>query len=308
MLDGKKVLITGHTGRIGQAVATRFASTCEMWGLARYTRAGSIDEARALGIVPVQGDYSRGSLDQVPRDFDYVLHIAADVSPPSATDGMLDNIDGVARLMSHCREAKGFLHVSTTGVYKQDPDPWRVYSEDAELGGAYGGQYVPTKIAGEGAARACALALGLPTVICRQNVQYGGPHPNGGLIDRMVDELVRTGDVLAPVSGINVCGAIHEDDICDLIKPSLSIASVPASIVNWCGDEAVEWHALFEYAGELIGRRPNFIPSADFTFPNCIPDPTRRREIAGPAKIDWKTGIRRSLECRHPDLQLSVPA
>jgi UDP-glucuronate 4-epimerase len=77
MLEGKKVLITGHTGRIGQAVGTRFAPICEMWRLARFTREGSIEEAKALGVTPVQGDFARGSLAKVPTDFDYVLHIAA---------------------------------------------------------------------------------------------------------------------------------------------------------------------------------------------------------------------------------------
>ncbi|MEZ5710642.1 MAG: NAD(P)-dependent oxidoreductase [Blastomonas sp.] len=308
MLAGSKVLITGLTGRIGRAVATRFAPVCDMYGLARYTREGSMEETRELGVTSIRGNYANGELDEVPQDFDYVLHIAADVFPPSATEGMLVNSDGVARLMSHCRNAKAFLHVSSTGVYAQHPDPWHIYSEDADLGGSYGGQYIPTKIAGEGAARACAMAFDLPTVICRQNVQYGGPHPNGGLIDRFIDELVNTGNVLAPESGVNVCGPIHEDDICDVIEPSLSIASVPAEIVNWCGDEAVEWHEMFEYAGELIGRKPNFVRSEAFTFPNCVPDPARRREIAGPAKVDWKTGVRRSLECRHPNIALKPVA
>lgn len=304
MLAGSKVLITGLTGRIGQAVATRFAPTCEMWGLARYSRDGSEEEAKALGVVPVRGDFARGSLDQVPTDFDYVLHIAADVMPPTSEDGMVDNSDGVARLMAHCRDARAFLHVSATGIYKQHPDPWHLYAEDDDLGGFYGGHYSPTKLAGEGAARAGALILGLPTVICRQNVQYGGPHPNGGLIDRFLDVFVETGEAYLPPEGPLLIGPIHEDDICDVVEPSLGIASVPASIVNWCGDEAVDWQEMFEYAGELIGRKPNFIHKAEFAFPNCVPDPAKRRSIAGPAKVSWKEGVRRSLEIRHPGLKL----
>ncbi|WP_242129493.1 NAD(P)-dependent oxidoreductase [Sphingobium sp. Sx8-8] len=308
MLEGKKILITGHTGRIGQAVATRFAPVCEMWGLARYTREGSLEEAKSLGVIPVKGDFGRGSLDQVPTDFDYVLHIAADITPKSAEAGMIDNSDGPARLMKHCRNAKAFLHVSTTGVYRQNADPRHVYAEDDDLGGYFGGQYVPTKLAGEGAVRAACFILDLPTVICRQNVQYGGPHVNGGLIDRFLDELVTSGNVLAPTEEVNYCGAIHEDDICDIIEPSLGMASVPASIVNWCGDEAVEWHELFEYAGELIGKKPNFIRNPDFTFPNCVPDPAKRQSIGGPAKVSWQQGVRRSLEIRHPHLKLNVEA
>lgn len=303
-LAGRKVLITGLTGRIGQAVATRFAPVCEMWGLARYTRKGSMDEARALGVVPVRGDFARGSLEAVPTDFDYVLHIAADVMPATSEDGMIDNSDGSARLMAHCRNAKAFLHVSATGIYRQHPDPHHLYSEDSDLGGHYGGHYAPTKLGAEGAVRAGALILGLPTVICRQNVQYGGPHQNGGLIDRFLDVFVETGEVFLPPEGPLLIGPIHEDDICDLVEPSLSIASVPASIVNWCGDEAVDWQEMFEFAGELIGRAPRFIRKPEFAFPNCVPDPTRRRAIAGPCKVNWKEGVRRSLQIRHPELAL----
>jgi nucleoside-diphosphate-sugar epimerase len=207
--------------------------------------------------------------------------------------------------MNHCRNAKAFLHVSATGIYKQHPDPYHLYSEDDALGGSYGGHYAPTKLAGEGAVRAAAMILGLPTVICRQNVQYGGPHPNGGLIDRFLDVFVETGEAYLPPEGPLVIGPIHEDDICDMIEPSLSIASIPASIVNWCGDEAVDWQEMFEYAGALLGKTPKFIRRDDFAFPNCVPDPTKRKSIAGPCKVTWKQGVRSSLEIRHPGITLA---
>jgi UDP-glucuronate 4-epimerase len=165
--------------------------------------------------------------------------------------------------------------------------------------------YAPTKLAGEGAVRAACLILESPTVICRQNVQYGGPHANGGLSDRFLDVLVETGEAYLPPDGPLVFGPIHEDDICDVIEPSLGIASVPASIVNWGGDEAVDWQELFEYPGMLLGKAPKFIRKSEFVFPNCVPDPAKRRSIAGPAKVRWKEGVRRSLVLRHPGLQLT---
>jgi nucleoside-diphosphate-sugar epimerase len=306
MLEGKKVLLTGLTGRIGQAVATRFAPLCEIWGLARYSREGSWEEAARLGVKPVRGDFAFGALDGVPDDFDYVLHIAADVYAEDVASALAANCDGVAHLMRHCRSAKAFLHVSTTGVYKQHSNPYHVYGEGADIGGGglYGGQYVPTKIAGEGAARAGCLILDLPTVICRQNVQYGGPHLKAGLIDRTLDLFVETGEVAVPSHGPTVMAPFHEDDICDVIEPSLGIASVPASIVNWSGDDALEWREIFEYAGQLIGKPPKFTINPDFLLPNCVPDTSKRRTIAGPTKVRWKEGIRRSLALRHPGIAL----
>jgi len=308
MLAGKKVLLTGLTGRIGAAIAERFAASCELWGLARYTREGSLEEAKALGVIPVRGDYASGQLAELPTDFDYVLHVAADVAPKSAEAGMAANSDGAAYLMKHCRAAKAFLHVSATGIYKQNPDPHFAYAETAELGGFYGGQYAPTKLAGEGAARAAAIILELPTVICRQNVQYGGPHVNGGLIDRYLDLFVETGEAFLPPEGPLIIGPIHEDDICDLVEPCLGIAAVPPPMVHWSGDELVDWQELFEYAGQLLVKAPKFTRKPEFAFPNCYPDPTERRLLAGPCKVTWKEGVRRSLELRHPGLRLNASA
>src|SRR6185369_9197507 len=93
MLAGQKVLLTGVTGRIGEAIAARFARSCELWGLARYSTEGSIEKTRERGVVPVIGDYATGELSQVPTDFDYVVHVAADVAPPSAEAGMRANSD-----------------------------------------------------------------------------------------------------------------------------------------------------------------------------------------------------------------------
>jgi nucleoside-diphosphate-sugar epimerase len=308
MLAGRKVLLTGLTGRIGAAIAERFAGSCELWGLARYTREGSLEQAKGLGVIPVRGDYASGELAELPTDFDYVLHVAADVAPKSAEAGMAANSDGAAWLMKHCRAAKAFLHVSATGIYKQNPDPNFAYAETAELGGFYGGQYAPTKLAGEGAARAAAIILELPTVICRQNVQYGGPHVNGGLIDRYLDVFVETGEAFLPPEGPLIIGPIHEDDICDLVEPSLRLAAVPAEVVNWGGDELVDWQEMFEYAGALLGKAPRFTRKPEFAFPNCFPDTAKRLRIAGPCKVTWREGVRRSLQIRHPGIRLNEAA
>ena len=55
---------------------------------------------------------------------------------------------------------------------------------------------------------------------------------------------------------------IHDDDIAAQLEPLLGAASVPATIVNWCGDEPVsvqEWSRLLRRAarrrGEGGGRR-----------------------------------------------------
>jgi len=89
-------------------------------------------------------------------------------------DGMRANAEAPALLMQYVRSARAFLHVSTTGVYVEHDDPWyRAVETDVIGGSKLMGHYTGTKAAGEGAVRAMALVLSLPTVICRMDVQYG---------------------------------------------------------------------------------------------------------------------------------------
>ena len=46
---------------------------------------------------------------------------------------------------------------------------------------------------------------------------------------------------------------IHDDDICAQLEPLLDAASVPATIVNWGGDEPASVQEYCAYFGELLG-------------------------------------------------------
>ena len=70
------------------------------------------------------------------------------------------------------------------------------------------------------------------------------------------------------------CTLIHEDDILATIPGLLRAASVPATIVNWAGQEHVSIEEWCAYLGEL----------------------------AGPATVSWKDGLRRMVEARAPEL------
>ena len=70
---------------------------------------------------------------------------------------------------------------------------------------------------------------------------------------------------------------IHDDDIAAQLEPLLDAATVPATIVNWCGDAPVsvqEWSAFF---GELLGVDAEVavteVPGASV---GSVGDPTKR--------------------------------
>ena len=87
---------------------------------------------------------------------------------------------------------------------------------------------------------------------------------------------------------------IHDDDIAAQVEALLDAATVPATIVNWCGDDAVsvqEWSAYFgELLGVEAGRGGGRIPARRV---GSVGDPTKRASITGPCRVGWRDGFRR---------------
>ena len=297
MLTGAKVLLIGASGQIGRDVARRFADSCEIWRVADFNGLESGEKAGPREDMPYSINLSAGGLDRLPGDFDYVFHFAEVRDPYSVTEGLEGNCHAVARVMKHCRKAKAFLHLSSAWVYKPDPDSRRAFSESSDIGRNFGGQYAASKIAGEAAARAGSLILGVPTVICRANVVYGPA--GGGALDQAIDDFVATSQVRA-TAGTPACfSPLHEDDVADLIEPSLALAAIPPAIVNWCGDEIVSWHEIFRHIGRVIDREPLESGPLESARPSCAQDPALRRSLAGPTRTSWKDGVAGVLQARH---------
>ena len=84
-------------------------------------------------------------------------------------------------------------------------------------------------------ARYCARSFDLPVTIARMGAAYSDQSglPVWHLDAVAAGEPVRTRWDPMPYS------PIHDDDICAQLEPLLDVASVPATIVNWGGDEPV---------------------------------------------------------------------
>jgi hypothetical protein len=95
---------------------------------------------------------------------------------------------------------------------------------------------------------------------------------------------------------------IHDDDICAQLEPLLDAARVPATIVNWGGDEPASVQEYCAYFGELLGVEPEVvveeIPGASR---GSIGDHTKRSSITGPCRVGWREGFRRVAEHCYPD-------
>ncbi|MFN8028686.1 MAG: NAD(P)-dependent oxidoreductase [Acidimicrobiia bacterium] len=176
MLSGEKILVTGPAGRIAQPLARTLAADNEVWGIARFSEEGSRERIESFGITTRQLDYSTGEFGDLPTDFTYLLHIAADFSESDYDRALRVNAEGTGLLLEHCRKAKAALVMSTVTTYKPHPDPWHPFREDDPLGDAMAPPahtYSISKIAEEAVARYCARSFGLRTVIARMCAAYG---------------------------------------------------------------------------------------------------------------------------------------
>jgi len=304
-LRDERILVTGPAGRVAFPLAQRLARDNQVWGIARFGDAADRERVEAAGIRTRRVDLAAPEWGDLPTEFTLVLHFAAAIGPSlSFDDALRINAEGTGRLMSRFRTARACLVASTRAVYSRPHDPDRVLHESDPIGDDAPTPFSPTyrisKIAQEAVARFCAEEFGLRTLIARLNVVYGD---NGGLPAMLLD-LMRAGRPI-PLGphGATRASPIHHDDLLAQLPGLVAAASVPATIVNWGGDEPVEMRELCRTMAELVGCEVRFVESAE-TSGNRPSDPARRLALAGPCRVDWRDGIRRMLAALHPELRL----
>jgi UDP-glucuronate 4-epimerase len=297
-MRGFKILITGPSGQVATPVATALAADNEVWGIARFSDAAARRRLEDAGIHCETIDLAAGDFTGLPSDFDYVLSLAVAKSG-DWEDDLAANAESIGLLMAHCRTATAFLHCSSTAVY--DPPDDQPRTEHAALGDNHKllfPTYSISKIAGEAVVRSMARVLGVPTTIARLNVPYGD---NGGWPFFHMEMILADIPIPVPPGGPARYNPIHEDDIIATIPKLLGVASVPATTVNWAGNQTVSLQEWCAYLGSLVGCEPTFEKSEQALGGVPI-DVTRMRELIGDTAVDWRDGIRRMVAKFHPEL------
>lgn len=300
MLSGERVLVTGPAGRIAHGITNTLARDNEVWGIARFSDATAREEVDALGVTTRSIDLGDGDFGDLPTDFTYLLHIAADFGEDYER-GLRVNAEGTGLLLSHCRGVKAALVMSTVTVYKPHPDPWHAFREDDPIGDAglpSPQPYSIVKIAEEAVARYCAREFGIPVTIARMGSAYGD---RGGLPMWHLQAIAEGRPVVARWDPLPY-SPIHYDDINAQVPALLDAASVPATIVNFAGDTAVSVQQWCAYFGELLGMTPRVtvepVPGASV---GSVGDHTKRTSITGPCTVDWRDGFRAMAVHQYPD-------
>ena len=295
-LNGKRVLVTGATGQVGSAVVRRLAGTCDLWGAARFSKAGSREKLEAHGVHTAAIDLASDDLADLPSDFDIVLNFAVTKSADADFDAdIAGNAEGVGHLMRHCASADAFLHCSSTAVYESagrsprkeiDPlgDDHRVFQPT----------YSISKIAAEAVARFGAKAFGVPTVIARLCVPYGDflgwPFFHLMMVDKSYPVALHT-------DRPNVFNLIHLDDIMRTIPALLDAASVPATIINWAGDEQVSIEDWTAFMGQRLGKEP-ILDYVENALDSVVVDTSKLQSLAGPSTVHWTDGLSQMIDAQ----------
>lgn len=303
-LKNEKILITGPTGQIAFPMAVELAKENEVWGIARFKDGSKRQRLEALGVTTRSVDLANPDFRGLPGDFTCVIHLAAFIGPkPNFDRAMMVNAEGTGLLMSHCRKARAFFSMSSCSIYAAPRDPHHAVKESEGLSGEalpYSPTYVSSKTAQEAVARLCARLFNLPTTVARMNVSYG---PNGGLPAYQFDAMLAGKPVQVLAGRPSVCSPIYEGDIIGQIGGLLSAASVPATIVNWGGDEAVEVETYCGYMADIAGLKLDFEPSPDGVR-HTVTDNSLRKAITGDCRVGWREGMRLMVAARHPELRL----
>jgi nucleoside-diphosphate-sugar epimerase len=301
LLTDQKILVTGVNGMVARPIAEALARDNEVWGVARFTDPATRGRAEAAGIHAVALDVSVGPPHELPDDFTYVLHLAYHRGGTGDFDSaMRINAEGTGFVLTHCQRARAALVMSSNVIYPPHDDPWHEPVETDAIGGMIP-PWSPTsssaKVAEEAVARWCARALDLPVTVARLNTVYG-PH----------DQLLPVAHMDAVVAGRPVAARwdphphrpIHVDDLVGQLEAMLDAASVPATIVNWAGDEQVsiqDWAAM---AGAWCGKPAQVdVTPVPGTTRNNLADVSRRQAITGPCQVRFADAFRAIYDERH---------
>jgi hypothetical protein len=129
------------------------------------------------------------------------------------------------------------------------------------------------------------------------NVSYS---TNGGLPAYQLDMLVNGTPVPVRTGGTSF-NPIDQADINAQVPKLLDVASVPATICNWGGDDVVTTEEYVTYLASLVGATPVF-EYVDNGIPGRAFDNTRRMQLIGRCEVHWRDGFRALAAARYPDL------
>ncbi len=297
-LDGRKILITGPTGQVAMPVIEAYAEIADVYAIARFRKAEQRKAIEGLGAHTLQADLASDDLRVIPEDIDYVINFAVAKTGDFDYD-LKANAEGVGRLMMQCRQAKAFLHCSSTAVYQYEGHSPR--TEKSPLGDNHRMMfptYSISKIAAETVVRFVAHQFKIPSTIARLNVPYGD---NGGWPFWHLMMMKEGIAIDVHPEQPNYYNPIHARDYIEKIPRLLAAACEEVTTLNFGGSQQVSIEQWCEYLGELTGLTPHFKANSSAFGSLCI-DTAIMHEALGETQVDWREGIKNMVQSMAPEL------
>lgn len=301
--SGERILVSGASGQVARSVVHALTKRNEVWCVGRFEDARVRESLQQAGAKLYHWDLRHGDLSGLPSHFSKVMHAAAYRGTGEDVEDTIDvNSAGIGALMYHCRDANSFLFVSSGAVYA-DPGGVHLRREGDPLSGE--SRWLPTyavmKVAAEGAVRAFSATFELPTTIARLNAAYG-EYGHGGIPVIFYRQMLAGEPIAVPESGLqHYCNPIHSDDIAKQVPLLWEQASLPATVINWGGDDVVGVQDLMSYISKCTSTPVEFrhspITRAVVPFDN-----SKRTRLIGECDIDWRDGVLRALKAHFPHI------
>ena len=254
-------LVTGGAGFIGShLVEALLQRGQQVRVLDNFTTGRAANLAHLSGVEVITGDVRDDALvNELVRDVDYVLHLAAVVSvPQSIADPALTNavnVEGTLNLLNAARRygLKRLVLSSSCAVYGDNDDlPLKESSQTKPLS-----PYAATKLIGEVYCQTYQRAFGVPTVCLRYFNIYGPRQdPNGPYAAAIPKFIQRLKNQQAPViygDGQQTRDFVYVGDV---VRANLLACEQEAAIgqvfniTTGCGMSLLE---LIEELSDLLG-------------------------------------------------------
>lgn len=260
--DGKRVLVTGATGFLGEHAAVHFSSL-GMDVVATGRDAKRLKRLEERGVRTMQADLSiGGSVRELVRyaRAECVVHCAAKSAPfGPRREFVAANTRATEHLVSASLEAgtDGFVHISTPSLYCDGRALVRV-AEHAPLPGRAINAYAETKRAAERRLRDLCAEASMRFIILRPRAIFGPG--DTALFPRLVRAL-EDGKLPVIGGGDNVVDLTYVDNVVLAIERAMGAledGDSPAhgSVYNITNGEPVPLWDLIQALAERLGLEP----------------------------------------------------
>lgn len=288
-LNGKKVLVCGVTGTIGQGLAYALARENEVHGLARFRDMEKWKWLEERGIHIMAKDVRRDPLDDIPTDFDVVFNEI--LANPDWATAVRVNVEFVADLMMHFRNSGTSIVLgSTGGVYAPVAveDAWS--NEEAPLAGS--GVYCGSKAHMETIVQWVSSRFGVPCVVLRYYWPEC-PYTHRTTISRIVQMVSEGQPVPHNPESPWYRQVTHISDIVSYSTRCHTYAATPGSVYNVAHPRALTALEIAQAASEVVGKPFQLKTDAPERM-HYLGDVSRLLERLGPPTVDLREAAQRA--------------